>query len=104
MLTTTGYGDLHAENPREMLFDIFYMMFNLGWTAYLIGNMTNLVVLWTSCTQKFRDSIQAASEFVARNQLPENIKQQMLPHFCLQFKTEGLNQQAMLNGLPKRIR
>ncbi|OEL36096.1 Potassium channel KAT1 [Dichanthelium oligosanthes] len=103
-LTTTGYGDLHAENPREMLFDICYMLFNLGLTAYLIGNMTNLVVHGTSRTRNFRDSIQAASEFAARNQLPETIKQQMLSHFCLQFKTEGLNQQAMLNGLPKGIR
>lgn len=103
-LTTTGYGDLHAENPREMLFDIFYMLFNLGLTAYLIGNMTNLVVHGTSRTQKFRDSIHAASEFAARNQLPMNIKQQMLSHFCLQFKTEGYNQQTLLNGLPKGIR
>ncbi|KAL6888174.1 hypothetical protein ACP4OV_009200 [Aristida adscensionis] len=103
-LTTTGYGDLHAENPREMMFDICYMLFNLGLTAYLIGNMTNLVVHGTSRTQKFRDSIQAASEFAARNQLPEKIKQQMLCHFCLQFKTEGLNQQEMLNCLPKGIR
>ncbi|XP_051194187.1 potassium channel KAT1 [Lolium perenne] len=103
-LTTTGYGDLHAENPREMLFDIFYMLFNLGLTAYLIGNMTNLVVHGTSRTQIFRDSIHAASEFAARNQLPVNIKQQMLSHFCLQFKTEGYNQQALLNGLPKGIR
>lgn len=52
-LTTTGYGDLHAENPREMLFDICYMMFNLGLTAYLIGNMTNLVVHGTSRTRNF---------------------------------------------------
>lgn len=52
-LTTTGYGDLHAENTREMLFDIFYMLFNLGLTSYLIGNMTNLVVHWTSCTRDF---------------------------------------------------
>lgn len=52
-LTTTGYGDLHAENPREMLFDIFYMLFNLGLTSYIIGNMTNLVVHWTSRTRTF---------------------------------------------------
>lgn len=52
-LTTTGYGDLHAENTGEMLFDIFYMLFNLGLTSYLIGNMTNLVVHWTSRTRDF---------------------------------------------------
>ncbi|CAK7350222.1 unnamed protein product [Dovyalis caffra] len=103
-LTTTGYGDLHAENPREMLFDIFYMLFNLGLTSYLIGNMTNLVVHWTSRTRNFRDTVRAASEFAARNQLPPRVQDQMLSHICLKFKTEGLKQQETLNGLPKAIR
>ncbi|OWM73068.1 hypothetical protein CDL15_Pgr001182 [Punica granatum] len=103
-LTTTGYGDLHAENPREMLFDIFYMLFNLGLTSYLIGNMTNLVVHWTSRTRNFRDTVRAASEFAARNQLPPHIQDQMLSHLCLKFKTEGLKQQETSNGLPKAIR
>ncbi|XP_048331466.2 potassium channel KAT1 isoform X1 [Ziziphus jujuba] len=103
-LTTTGYGDLHAENPREMLFDIFYMLFNLGLTSYLIGNMTNLVVHWTSRTRNFRDTVRAASEFAARNHLPPRIQDQMLSHICLRFKTEGLKQQETLNGLPRAIR
>ncbi|KAH7837545.1 hypothetical protein Vadar_015028 [Vaccinium darrowii] len=103
-LTTTGYGDLHAENTREMLFNSFYMLFNLGLTAYIIGNMTNLVVHWTSRTKKFRDTIRAASEFTRRNQLPSQIKDQILSHICLDFKTEGLKQQETLNGLPKAIR
>ncbi|KAI3466821.1 hypothetical protein Pfo_023484 [Paulownia fortunei] len=103
-LTTTGYGDLHAENPREMLFDVFYMLFNLGLTSYLIGNMTNLVVHWTCRTRNFRDNVTAASEFAKRNQLPPNIQDQILSHICLKFKTEGLKQQETLNGLPKAIR
>ncbi|KAG6419331.1 hypothetical protein SASPL_121549 [Salvia splendens] len=103
-LTTTGYGDLHAENPREMLFGVCYMLFNLGLTAYIIGNMTNLVVHWTSRTRTFRDSIRAASEFAKRNQLPPRIEDQLLSHICLKFKTEGLKQQETMNGLPKAIR
>ncbi|KZV48331.1 hypothetical protein F511_29248 [Dorcoceras hygrometricum] len=103
-LSTTGYGDLHPENPREMLFDIFYMLFNLGLTAYLIGNMTNLVVHWTSRTRNFRDTVRAAMEFTRRNQLPQQIQDQMLSHICLKFKTAGLKQQETLNGLPNAIR
>ncbi|KAG0462534.1 hypothetical protein HPP92_021010 [Vanilla planifolia] len=102
-LTTTGYGDLHAENPREMLFGILYMLFNLGLTAYLIGNMTNLVVHEASRTRNFRDTIRAASEFSARNRLPRHIKDQMLSHICLRFKTEGMKQEGKLRGLPKAI-
>ncbi|XP_027065828.1 potassium channel AKT1-like [Coffea arabica] len=105
-LTTVGYGDLHAENTREMIFDIVYMLFNLGLTAYLIGNMTNLVVHGTSRTRKFRDTIQAASSFAQRNQLPLRLQDQMLSHLCLKFRTdsEGLEQQETLDSLPKAIR
>lgn len=52
-MTTVGYGDLHAVNTEEMIFNIFYMLFNLGLTAYLIGNMTNLVVEGTRRTMEF---------------------------------------------------
>ncbi|XVF88435.1 hypothetical protein PTKIN_Ptkin19aG0050900 [Pterospermum kingtungense] len=105
-LTTVGYGDLHPVNTGEMIFDIFYMLFNLGLTAYLIGNMTNLVVHGTSRTRKFRDTIQAASSFAHRNQLPHRLQDQMLAHLCLKFRTdsEGLQQQETLDSLPKAIR
>ncbi|KAJ0985653.1 hypothetical protein J5N97_004009 [Dioscorea zingiberensis] len=105
-LTTVGYGDLHAQNTREMVFVTFYMLFNLGLTAYLIGNMTNLVVHGTSRTRKFRDTIQAASAFAKRNQLPDRLQDQMLSHLCLKFRTdsEGLQQQETLDALPKAIR
>ncbi|KAL8192314.1 hypothetical protein R6Q57_027981 [Mikania cordata] len=103
-LTTTGYGDFHAENSREMVFDICYMLFNLGLTAYLIGNMTNLVVHWTGNTRDFRDKVTAASEFAKRNQLPSHIKDQILSHICIDYKTHGLKHQDTLNCLPKAIR
>ncbi|XP_016485175.1 potassium channel KAT3 isoform X2 [Nicotiana tabacum] len=103
-LTTTGYGDLHAENTREMLFDIFYMLFNLGLTSYIIGNMTNLVVHKTGYTRNFRDKVEAAQEFAKRNQLSPRIQDQILSHICLKFKTEALQQDETLNVLPKSIK
>lgn len=43
-LTTVGYGDLHAVNTGEKIFNMLYMLFNIALTAYIIGNMTNLIV------------------------------------------------------------
>ncbi|XP_048490991.1 potassium channel AKT1 isoform X2 [Beta vulgaris subsp. vulgaris] len=105
-LSTVGYGDLHPVNQYEMLFDIFYMLFNLGLTSYLIGNMTNLVVHGSSRTRTYRDSIQAASSFAQRHQLPSRLQDQMLAHICLKYRTdsEGLQQQEILDSLPKAIR
>ncbi|XP_047327503.1 potassium channel AKT1-like [Impatiens glandulifera] len=105
-LSTTGYGDLHPVNTGEMIFTTIYMLFNLGLTSYLIGNMTNLIVHVTSRTRNFRDSIQAASSFAQRNQIPDNLRDQMVSHLCLKFKTdsEGLQQQEVVDTLPKAIR
>ncbi|KAK7852017.1 potassium channel akt1 [Quercus suber] len=105
-LTTVGYGDLHAVNTREMIFDIFFMLCNLGLTSYLIGNMTNLVVNGASRTSKYRDTIQAATSFAKRNRLPLRLQEQMLAHLSLKFRTdsEGLQQQETFDSLPKAIR
>nr|XP_016440447.1 PREDICTED: potassium channel AKT2/3-like [Nicotiana tabacum] len=102
-MTTVGYGDLHAVNTVEMIFIIFYMLFNLGLTAYIIGNMTNLVVEGTRRTMEFRNSIQSASNFVCRNRLPPRLKEQILAYMCLRFKAESLNQQQLIEQLPKTI-
>ncbi|XBJ18188.1 hypothetical protein VPH35_009412 [Triticum aestivum] len=102
-MTTVGYGDLHAQNNLEMIFNIFYMLFNLGLTAYLIGNMTNLVVEGTRRTMEFRNSIRAASNFVCRNHLPPRLQQQILAYMCLKFRAESLNQQQLMDQLPKSI-
>ncbi|KAK6116866.1 hypothetical protein DH2020_049396 [Rehmannia glutinosa] len=104
--TTTGYGDLHPVNTGEMIFDIFYMLFNLGLNSYLIGNMTNLIVQATFRTRKFRESIRAASSFAKRNRLPPRLEDQMIAHLSLRFRTdsEGLQQQETLDALPKAIR
>ncbi|KAL0384583.1 UNVERIFIED_CONTAM: Potassium channel AKT2/3 [Sesamum radiatum] len=102
-MTTVGYGDIHAVNALEMGFIILYMLFNLGLTAYIIGNMTNLVVEGTRRTMEFRNSIEAASSFVSRNRLPPRLKEQILAYMCLRFKAESLNQQQLIEQLPKTI-
>ena len=105
-LTTVGYGDMHAVNTGEMVFTTAYMLFNLGLTAYLIGNMTNLVVHGTGRTRAYRDAINAATAFAVRHQLPARLRQQMVSHLSLKFRTdsEGLQQQDTLAALPKAIR
>lgn len=102
-MTTVGYGDMHAVNTIEMAFISCYMLFNLGLTAYIIGNMTNLVVEGTRRTMEFRNSIEAASSFVSRNRLPVRLKEQIVAYMCLRFKAESLNQQQLIEQLPKAI-
>lgn len=58
------------------------------------------------CFDVQRDTIQAASGFAQRNQLPVRLQDQMISHLSLKFRTdsEGLQQQETLDALPKAIR
>ncbi|XP_027333130.1 potassium channel AKT1-like [Abrus precatorius] len=104
-LTSVGYGDLHPINTKEMVFDILYMLFNLGLTSYLIGNMTNLVVHWTNRTKRYRETVQSASNFAKRNRLPIRLQEQIFAHLLMKYRTdlEGLQQQEIIESLPKAI-
>lgn len=53
-----------------------------------------------------RDTIQAASSFAQRNQIPVRVQEQMVAHLCLKYRadSEGLQQQEILDVLPKAIR
>lgn len=70
---------------------------------------TSILSLLSYCCSLFkfqRDTIQAASSFALRNQLPPRLQDQMLAHLCLKYRTnsEGLQQQEILESLPKAIR
>ncbi|KAM6542339.1 hypothetical protein CsatB_006786 [Cannabis sativa] len=103
-LTTVGYGDLHAVNPSEKAFTLFYMLFNIGLTAYVIGNMTNLIVHNAIRTFAVRDSINEILRYGSKNRLPEGLKDQMLAHLQLKSKTVELQQEEVIANLPKAIR
>ncbi|KAJ0091654.1 hypothetical protein Patl1_12851 [Pistacia atlantica] len=103
-LTTVGYGDLHAVNTGEKVFNMFYMLFNIGLTAYIIGNMTNLIVHAAVKTFFMRDAINEILRYASKNRLPEGLREQMLAHMQLKFKTAELQQEEVLQDLPKAIR
>ncbi|XP_058724846.1 potassium channel AKT6-like isoform X2 [Vicia villosa] len=104
-LSSVGYGDLHAVNSDEMIFTMLYVTFNFGLAAYLIGNMTNLVVHWSDRTKRYREIVEAASHFARRNRLPQSLQEQIYAHFEMKYKTnvEGLEQQEIIDSLPKAI-
>ncbi|KAJ4866077.1 Potassium channel KAT3 [Raphanus sativus] len=83
---------------------MFYMLFNIGLTAYLIGNMTNLVVHSALRTFTMRSAINHILRYTSKNKLPDMMREQMLAHMQLKFKTAELKQEEVLQDLPKAIR
>lgn len=64
--------------------------------------MRTTYFLFNKCMQ--RDAINEILRYAKKNRLPEGLKEQMLAHLTLKFKTAELQQEQVLEDLPKAIR
>ncbi|XP_050270068.1 potassium channel SKOR-like isoform X2 [Quercus robur] len=101
-MATVGYGDIHAVNMREMIFIMIYVSFDMVLGAYLIGNMTALIVKGSK-TEKFRDKMTDFIKFMNRNKLGKDIRNQIKGHLRLKHES-SYTEAAVLQDIPMSIR
>lgn len=102
ILFATGYGDIHAVNLREMIFVMIYVSFDMIIGAYLIGNMTALIVKGSK-TEKFRDKMTDLIKYMNRNKLGWDIRNQIKGHVRLQYE-RSYTEASVLQEIPISIR
>ncbi|CAB4273802.1 unnamed protein product [Prunus armeniaca] len=101
-MATVGYGDIHAVNLREMIFIMVYVSFDMVLGAYLIGNMTALIVKGSK-TEKFRDKMTDVIKYMNRNRLGRDLRNQIKGHLRLQYEST-YTEAAVLQEIPASIR
>ena len=52
-LTTVGFGDYAPQGPTEKFVLLIIMLFNMGITAYILGNVTLLATKQDSVTAQY---------------------------------------------------
>ncbi|KAJ4960046.1 hypothetical protein NE237_019956 [Protea cynaroides] len=101
-MTTVGYGDVHAVNVKEMMFIMVYVSFDMILSAYLVGNMTALIVKGSK-TERFRDKMTDLIKYLNRNKLGKDIRNQVKGHLRLQFES-SYTEATVLKDIPVSIR
>ncbi|XP_021909583.1 potassium channel SKOR-like isoform X2 [Carica papaya] len=101
-MATVGYGDIHAVNVREMIFVMVYVSFDMILGAYLLGNMTALIVKGSK-TERFRDKMTELRKYMGRNNLERGITKQIQNHLRLQYDRR-YTETAVLQDIPVSIR
>ncbi|KAG9129207.1 hypothetical protein Leryth_006406 [Lithospermum erythrorhizon] len=101
-MATVGYGDIHAVNLREMIFIMFYVSFDMILGAYLIGNMTALIVKGGK-TERYRDKMTDLMKYMNRNRLGKDVRNQIKGHLRLQYES-SYTDAAVLRDIPISIR
>lgn len=67
---------------REMIFIMIYVSFDMILGAYLIGNMTALIVKGSK-KEKFRDKMADVIKYMNRNKLERDLRNQIKGHLRL---------------------
>ncbi|KAF6169834.1 hypothetical protein GIB67_034226 [Kingdonia uniflora] len=101
-MATVGYGDIHAVNTREMIFVMIFVSFDMILGAYLIGNMTALIVKGSK-TERFRDKMTDVMKYMNRNRLGKDVRSQIKGHLRLQYES-SYTEAAVLQDIPISIR
>ncbi|XP_051146393.1 potassium channel SKOR-like isoform X2 [Andrographis paniculata] len=101
-MATVGYGDIHAVNLREMIFIMIYVSFDMILGAYLIGNMTALIVKGSK-TERYRDKMTDLIKYMNRNGLDRDLRNQIKGHLRLQYES-SYTDAAVLQDIPISIR
>ncbi|XP_078441067.1 potassium channel KOR1-like [Wolffia australiana] len=101
-MATVGYGDIHAVNVREMVFIIIFVSFDMILGAYLIGNMTALIVKGSN-TERYRDKMAELIRYMNRNKLMRDIRTQIKGHVRLQYDISYADTRV-LQDMPISIR
>ncbi|PPD74354.1 hypothetical protein GOBAR_DD28709 [Gossypium barbadense] len=96
------YEDIHAVNMREMIFIMIYVSFDMILGAYLISNMTALIVKGSK-TEKFRDKMAEVIKYMNRNKLERDLRNQIKGHLRLQYEST-YTEAAVLQDIPISIR
>ncbi|KAL3525038.1 hypothetical protein ACH5RR_013410 [Cinchona calisaya] len=101
-MATVGCGDIHAVNVREMIFIMIYVSFDMILGAYLIGNMTALIVKGSK-TERYRDRMTDLMKYMNRNRLGKDIRNQIKGHLRLQYES-SYTDAAIIQDIPISIR
>ena len=85
-----------------MIFIMIYVSFDMILGAYLLGNMTALIVKGSK-TEKFRDKMTDLINYMKRNKLGNHISDEIKDHMRLLYDNRCTDS-AVLKDIPTSIR
>lgn len=81
---------------------MIFISFDMILSAYLIGNMTALIVKGSQ-TERFRDKMTDLIKYMNRNKLGKEIRSQIKGHLRLQYES-SYAKNSMLEDIPIAVR
>eukprot|EP00618_Florenciella_parvula_P000630 CAMPEP_0119466174 /NCGR_PEP_ID=MMETSP1344-20130328/951_1 /TAXON_ID=236787 /ORGANISM="Florenciella parvula, Strain CCMP2471" /LENGTH=954 /DNA_ID=CAMNT_0007498471 /DNA_START=242 /DNA_END=3106 /DNA_ORIENTATION=- len=88
-LSTVGYGDVSPVSGSERIAVAFWMLLNLGITAYIVGMLASMSTRGDEDTREFREKLSMLASYGLRNNVPAELAQTMRAYLSLKHNFNG---------------
>eukprot|EP00887_Chlorella_sp_A99_P005048 scaffold4.g5048.t1 len=115
MMSTIGFGDMHAYSPVEAGIVVVIVLFNLFYFAYIIGSVTQVVMSGDVRVRQYREHMGHLVAFAKMHDLPpvrpapalcagSDLLESMAGHLKLHFNNQDSQDSHVLAAYPSTIR
>ena len=73
VLTTVGFGDIHAYTTGEMIISTIWMFFGVGFYSFVVGTITSVLATMEARNAVLKERFNKVDDFSLHVKLPEKI-------------------------------
>ena len=77
ILTTVGFGDIHAYTVGEMILCIIWMFFGIGFYSFLIGTLTSVLATIDARKALLKEKINKIDDFTEQFRIKKELNKDM---------------------------
>ena len=104
-LTTVGYGDIHAENDREVMFSIFVLILGTGIYTMVIANLEDIVSQLDVTSSLYKRRVDTVKSYMGMFGFPPELREKILRYYTSCWRTQkGIKGSDLLGYMPRALR
>ena len=100
-MASVGYGDIHANNTREMAFAIFVMLLGVAMYGYFIASITASIANADFERSRYREKHDCLQSMLATHSVEEDVATRVADHFEYSWiRNRGSVAHSLFKDLP----
>ncbi|CAG9318431.1 unnamed protein product [Blepharisma stoltei] len=107
VLTTVGFGDIHATTEAEMIISIIWMIFGIGFYSFVVGSLSSVLSSMDEKKSLINAKMQLIDLFSKDTMLPPNLTLEIGKKIKIHLETLTLDDNErsnIISDLPKTLR
>lgn len=100
-MTTTGYGDIHPENPVEKIFALFSMIMGIFFYGYVSGTIASTLANMDSSRVAYRQKFDAVRLYMNDRKMEKTMQHRVLNYYDYVWeRNKGMVVKNMFDDMP----